>query len=130
MHEDLFDEDDGMDLSSQGAGTYWYLPPEVFVQGPQPPKISSKVDVWSVGCIFYQCLFGRKPFGHNLSQAAVLENKIILNAREIEFPIRPLISNEAKNFIRRCLTYEVRNRPDVLQLSEDDYLKSSSKRPK
>jgi serine/threonine protein kinase len=33
-----------------GAGTYWYLPPEVFVQGPNPPKISSKVDVWSVGC--------------------------------------------------------------------------------
>jgi len=36
-----------------GAGTYWYLPPEVFVQGPNPPKISSKVDVWSVGCKFY-----------------------------------------------------------------------------
>jgi len=35
-----------------GAGTYWYLPPEVFVQGPHPPKISSKVDVWSVGCMF------------------------------------------------------------------------------
>ena len=35
-----------------GAGTYWYLPPEVFVQGPNPPKISSKVDVWSVGCMF------------------------------------------------------------------------------
>ena len=69
MHEDIFDEDDGMDLSSPGkgihqsiqpmkflfhvgAGTYWYLPPEVFVQGPIPPKISSKVDVWSVGCKF------------------------------------------------------------------------------
>jgi len=69
MHEDTFDADDGMDLTSQGkaidkkkitliiniyfllgAGTYWYLPPEVFVQGPNPPKISSKVDVWSVGC--------------------------------------------------------------------------------
>lgn len=35
-----------------GAGTYWYLPPEVFVQGTNPPKISSKVDVWSVGCKF------------------------------------------------------------------------------
>ncbi len=52
MHDDIFDEDDGMDLSSPGAGTYWYLPPEVFVQGPNPPKISSKVDVWSVGCKF------------------------------------------------------------------------------
>ncbi len=32
-----------MDLTSQGAGTYWYLPPECFVVGKTPPKISSKV---------------------------------------------------------------------------------------
>ncbi|CAF0973801.1 unnamed protein product [Rotaria sordida] len=127
MYEDTFD-DDGMDLSSQGAGTYWYLPPEVFVQGPNPPKISSKVDVWSVGCIFYQCLYGQKPYGSNLSQAAIVEKQVILNAKEIQFPNRPQISNEAKSFIRRCLTYQVRDRPDVLQLSEDKYLKSYSKR--
>jgi len=128
MHEDTFDADDGMDLTSQGAGTYWYLPPEVFVQGPNPPKISSKVDVWSVGCIFYQCLYGRKPYGHNLSQAAILENQTILNAKEVQFPNRPQVSNEAKLFIRRCLTYHARDRPDVLQLSEDEYLKSYPKR--
>uniref|UniRef100_A0A8D3CH39 Tousled like kinase 1 n=1 Tax=Scophthalmus maximus TaxID=52904 RepID=A0A8D3CH39_SCOMX len=51
---------DGMDLTSQGAGTYWYLPPECFVVGKEPPKISNKVDVWSVGVIFFQCLYGRK----------------------------------------------------------------------
>lgn len=28
--------------------------------GKEPPKISNKVDVWSVGVIFYQCLYGRK----------------------------------------------------------------------
>jgi tousled-like kinase len=60
MDEDNYDPDHGMDLTSQGAGTYWYLPPEVFVQGPNPPKISSKVDVWSVGCIMFQCIYGRK----------------------------------------------------------------------
>ena len=36
-------EEDSMDLTSQGAGTYWYLPPECFVVGQEPPKISSKV---------------------------------------------------------------------------------------
>ena len=35
--------DDSMELTSQGAGTYWYLPPECFVVGKDPPKISSKV---------------------------------------------------------------------------------------
>jgi tousled-like kinase len=96
MDDDNYDPDHGMDLTSQGAGTYWYLPPEVFVQGPHPPKISSKVDVWSVGCIFFQCIYGRKPYGHNLSQAAILENQIILNAKEVTFPTKPIITNEAK----------------------------------
>lgn len=39
---------------------YRYLPPECFVVGKEPPKISNKVDVWSVGVIFFQCLYGRK----------------------------------------------------------------------
>jgi tousled-like kinase len=45
-------EGTSMELTSQGAGTYWYLPPECFVSGDA--RISSKVDVWSVGVIFYQ----------------------------------------------------------------------------
>jgi tousled-like kinase len=54
----------------QGAGTYWYLPPECFerLPGGQPPQISNKVDVWAVGVIFFQMLYGRRPFGHNLTQ--------------------------------------------------------------
>ena len=70
MDEESYNPQEGMDLTSQGAGTYWYLPPECFVVGKMPPKISSKVDVWSVGVIFYQCLYGKKPFGHNQSQVS------------------------------------------------------------
>ena len=34
---------EGLELTSQGAGTYWYLPPECFQTSCAPPKISSKV---------------------------------------------------------------------------------------
>lgn len=121
---------DGMDLTSQGAGTYWYLPPECFMVGKNPPKISSKVDVWSVGVIFYQCLYGKKPFGHNLSQAAILEENTILNAKDVEFPSKPPVTPEAKNFIRKCLQYKKEMRPDVLQLATDDYLKPAAMKSK
>lgn len=96
MDEENYNPDHGMDLTSQGAGTYWYLPPECFVVGKNPPKISSKVDVWSVGVIFYQCLYGKKPFGHNQSQATILEENTILKATEVQFANKPAVTNEAK----------------------------------
>uniref|UniRef100_A0A1I8EHK2 Protein kinase domain-containing protein n=1 Tax=Wuchereria bancrofti TaxID=6293 RepID=A0A1I8EHK2_WUCBA len=52
------DDGDSIELTSQGAGTY--LPPETFVVGHNPPKISSKVDVWSVGDFIRRCLQYRK----------------------------------------------------------------------
>ncbi|XP_055342065.1 serine/threonine-protein kinase tousled-like 2 isoform X2 [Paramacrobiotus metropolitanus] len=124
--DEHYDSDCGMDLTSQGAGTYWYLPPEVFETGGTP-KISSKVDVWSVGVIFYQMLYGKKPYGDKQSQREVLQNSIILNAKEVEFSAKPTISLEAKNFIRRCLTLKKEERPDVLQLVNDEYLQLGTK---
>jgi len=43
-----------LELTSQGAGTYWYLPPECMATGEDKQRISTKVDIWSLGVIFYQ----------------------------------------------------------------------------
>ncbi|KAG7227932.1 hypothetical protein INR49_013726, partial [Caranx melampygus] len=122
MDDDSYNSADGMELTSQGAGTYWYLPPECFVVGKEPPKISNKVDVWSVGVIFYQSLYGRKPFGHNQSQQDILQENTILKATEVQFPPKPVVTTEAKAFIRRCLAYHKEDRVDVLQLASDPFL--------
>ncbi|CAN0858179.1 Serine/threonine-protein kinase TOUSLED [Linum grandiflorum] len=111
----------GMELTSQGAGTYWYLPPECF-ELSKTPLISSKVDVWSAGILLYQMLFGKRPFGHDQSQEKILREDTIIKARRVEFPSKPSVSNEAKDFIRRCLTYNQTERPDVLTIAQDPYL--------
>ncbi|XP_063378220.1 serine/threonine-protein kinase tousled-like 2 isoform X5 [Cydia fagiglandana] len=130
MDEENYNPDHGMDLTSQGAGTYWYLPPECFVVGKNPPKISSKVDVWSVGVIFYQCLYGKKPFGHNQSQATILEENTILKATEVQFANKPTVSNEAKSFIRACLAYRKEERIDVFGLARHEYLQPPVPKPR
>ncbi|GAB4824572.1 hypothetical protein Ancab_007445 [Ancistrocladus abbreviatus] len=116
----------GMELTSQGAGTYWYLPPECFELN-KTPFISSKVDVWSAGILFYQMLFGRRPFGHDQTQERILREDTIIKARKVDFPSRPVVSNEAKELIRRCLTYNQIERPDVLTIAQDPYLTYAKK---
>uniref|UniRef100_A0A5B6ZYP2 Putative serine/threonine-protein kinase TOUSLED isoform X1 n=2 Tax=Davidia involucrata TaxID=16924 RepID=A0A5B6ZYP2_DAVIN len=116
----------GMELTSQGAGTYWYLPPECF-ELSKTPLISSKVDVWSAGILHYQMLFGRRPFGHDQTQERILREDTIIKARKVEFPSRPSVSNEVKDFIRQCLTYNQAERPDVLTIAQDPYLTYTKK---
>lgn len=96
----VLDDMDGlatsMELTSQGAGTYWYLPPECFHVGGNPPRISNKVDVWSIGVIFFQMLFGKRPFGDGMSQEKLLHENVMLQAKEVIFPSKPTVSAEAK----------------------------------
>ena len=90
------DNSDKIELTSQGVGTYWYLPPECFDTDKNPPGISSKVDVWSIGVILYELAFGVRPFGHSLTQDRILKENVITNAKKVEFPQKPIVSEECK----------------------------------
>lgn len=46
------------DLVNTSIGTPYYMAPEIFKGIPY----TTKTDVWSLGCLFYEALTGRKPF--------------------------------------------------------------------
>jgi tousled-like kinase len=71
-------------------------------------------------------LYGKRPFGEGKSQERVLSEGIMLNATQVEFPTEvkqsvsqtsaavasvsaiqiPKVTDEAKDFIRTCLTWD------------------------
>eukprot|EP01060_Flectonema_neradi_P039521 TRINITY_DN8729_c4_g1_i1.p1 TRINITY_DN8729_c4_g1~~TRINITY_DN8729_c4_g1_i1.p1 ORF type:complete len:763 (+),score=146.52 TRINITY_DN8729_c4_g1_i1:36-2324(+) len=103
-----------MELTSQGAGTFWYLPPECFGTGVTN-RISPKVDIWSAGIIFYQMLFGKRPFGHDLPGLSVLMEGTICkeSIESLEFPAQPKVTKASIDIIKKMLSYDPDDRPDI-----------------
>lgn len=111
----------GMELTSQGAGTMWYLPPECFETASQA-RINTKVDVWSAGVILFQTLYGRKPFGHDQTQEKMFREKTVSH-QTLKFPAKPVVSEAAKQFMSACLTRKAADRPSVVELVGHPFLK-------
>ena len=55
---------------SQVLGSPLYMAPEIV----REERYDKSVDIWSVGVIFYELLFGMKPFGHDKSQMAIVRD--------------------------------------------------------
>ena len=78
-----------------------------------------------MGVIFYQLIYGKKPFGDKVEQQKILVEKLISIESVVEFPKEPSISEDAKDFIQKCLTTDQHSRPDIFALFDHPYLKST-----
>ncbi|XP_046506208.1 serine/threonine-protein kinase ULK3 isoform X4 [Equus quagga] len=77
-------------------GSPLYMAPEMVCQR----QYDARVDLWSVGVILYEALFGQPPFASR--SFSELEEKIRSN-RVIELPLRPPLSPDCRDLLQRLL---------------------------
>ncbi|XP_039193462.1 serine/threonine-protein kinase ULK3 isoform X2 [Crotalus tigris] len=84
-------------------GSPLYMAPEMVCNR----QYDARVDLWSVGVILYEALFGRLPFASK--SFAELEEKIRSN-QPVELPSRPRLSPECRDLLQRLLQRDPQQR--------------------
>lgn len=90
-------------------GSPLYMAPEMLLS----QSYDARVDLWSVGIILYECLFGHAPYSSKSFTELVEKLK---NPRPIELPYGVNISSSCRDLLTRLLKRD----PD-LRLSYDDF---------
>ena len=96
------------EVMNKPAGTIAFSCPEI-VTGD---AYTDKADIWSLGCILYQMATGKAPFGS--------ENPIAVTRRVVSGQYTPVDSSYSPllhEVVRRLLTVDPKQRPDILQVS-------------
>jgi len=78
-------------------GTPLYMPPQIL----EDRSYSYKCDVWSTGCLFYECIFGKLPWtGNNIPG-------LIKNIKNQQLDVTSKnIHDDTKDLIKKMLTYD------------------------
>ena len=75
------------------CGTLDYLPPEMV----ENKSHDSKVDIWSLGVLCFEFLYGTPPFE---AEGSTETYKRIVSV-DLQFPAEPAVSDGAKDLIRK-----------------------------
>ncbi|OHT09085.1 serine/threonine-protein kinase TOUSLED-like protein [Tritrichomonas foetus] len=108
-----------IELTSQGTGTYFYAAPETFQRG-RSVFITKSVDTWSLGIIFYEMLYGVRPFGDEINSQQTFASQVENMIGQVHFPQNVKVSDQGKKFIMKCLEKDPNIRPELSMLATDD----------
>ena len=98
-------------------GTPYYMAPEV--QFNTGTSYSSKVDVWSLGCVLYRLCALKPPF--------VETDDADLAEIQKEKQFEPLMQKEINEVVKQLLAYDQNKRPDCRQIIGFDWVQGKKK---
>mmetsp|Transcript_41450 Transcript_41450/g.65708 ORF Transcript_41450/g.65708 Transcript_41450/m.65708 type:complete len:799 (+) Transcript_41450:127-2523(+) len=102
------------------GGSPRYMAPELF---DNKSKITEKVDIWSMGCIFTEIFGGPLPY-EGINTLADLTREMLVHRRMPQIPSH--LPDPIQNVIRSCYNFDARLRPTAKQVF--DQLKDTKKR--
>jgi len=108
------------------VGTLSYMAPEAVKQGQL--KLGRASDIWSLGIILYQMVYGHPPFAH----LEPMQRLLRLNdpSLRIEFPAHRFGGGQALvEVLGSCLQRDPRRRPSLCELLSHPFLEARSSRP-
>ena len=103
--------DGDMEKSGQFSkvGTPLYMSPQIL----NDQKFSAKTDIWSLGMMLYEMLYGQTPWTAE-SPFRLYEN---INTQALDFPEKPVRSQEVKDLLKLMLIVEDKERISWLRQS-------------
>jgi serine/threonine protein kinase len=110
----------GQELAETRLGSPLTMAPELLFVNDEEVIYNSKADLWSIGIVFYQLLFGEPPFwGLSVPEltASIKQN----SGANLKFP-KP-VSEEVKDFLRNVLVIDPMKRLEWSQCFEHPMFK-------
>ena len=100
------------------GGSPLYMAPEVM----DGSEMSVKSDIWSLGILFFQLLYGKTPWTGE-SRIELMNN---INTKELVFPEHPKRSATVKNLIKKMLEKRTESRYTFFELFQVDFINDIS----
>lgn len=101
--------------SSMVKGSYLYMAPEIAINR----KFDARADLYSIGVILYECLFGNAPYSSKTIDE-LLEK--IKSRQKIELPTNVKISNECEDLLTRLLQHDLDKRISFQEFFNHDFV--------
>jgi serine/threonine-protein kinase TTK/MPS1 len=106
------------------VGTLNYMSPEAFLMNEKDEngnviKCGRSSDIWALGCILYQMVYGKTPFAHITSLHAKIQE--VANPRH-KINYLPLSNPHLLDIMKRCLAYNRDERSRIPELLKHPFL--------